>query len=488
MRRAAAVLAVVVAAALGAAAPAGAAPRTPTDVRVMSFNIWLGGDVVDFGGVVRAIQAADADIVGLQEAEGNTGRIAKALGWPYWSDRLHVVSRYPLIDPPGAAGQYVLAQVKPGQVFALANEHLPSDPYGPYLVRDGKSLKQVLRNERATRMPAARAALRGVRPALDAGIPTLVTGDFNAPSYLDWTPATVGTRNGLRYPVAWPVSRAFAAAGFQDSYRVVHPDPVANPGITWTFGYPFPRLRSNEVVDRIDYVHASPGVQVLDSGIAGPSGTPDVTVPIDPWPSDHRGVVSTVRLTPAVPPLYASVIDRRVEQGDPILVRYAAQPKQPRMTLRIVRHGGAADAALMQLPPQEAGYYGAVRFGSGALAPGRYDALLVDHDGDVRSRASFWVVKPGARPVLRVPATVAAKQPIRVAWRNAPADRFDWIGIWKAGDGDLFNYYGFAYTRARVAGHARLDGLPPGRYVARLLADDGYAVLAQRSFTVAPRR
>ena len=103
MRRAAAVLAVVVAAALGAAAPAAAAPRTPTDVRVMSFNVWLGGDVVDFGGVVRAIRAADADIVGLQEAEGNTGRIAKALGWPYWSDRLHVVSRYPLIDPPGAA-------------------------------------------------------------------------------------------------------------------------------------------------------------------------------------------------------------------------------------------------------------------------------------------------------------------------------------------------------------------------------------------------
>ncbi len=87
-----------------------------------------------------------------------------------------------------------------------------------------------------------------------------------------------------------------------------------------------------------------------------------------------------------------------------------------------------------------------------------------------------------------MPATVAAKQPIRVGWRNAPGDRFDWIGIWKAGDGDLFNYYGFAYVRARVAGHTTLAGLAPGRYVARLLADDGYAVLAQRSFTVAPRR
>ena len=488
MRRATTVLAVVVAATLGAAAPAGAAPRTPVDVRVMSFNVWLGGEVLDSGAVVRAIRDSGADIVGLQEAEGNTARIARALGWPYWSDRLHVVSRLPLLDPPTARGAYVLAQVRPGQVFALANEHLTSDPYGPYLVRDSRTIARVLRNERAARVPEIRAALRGVRPALDRGIPTLLTGDFNSPSHLDWTPATVGVRAGLRYPVPWPVTRAVAAAGFQDTYRAVHPDPVANPGITWTFGYPFPRLRRNEVVDRIDYVHASAGVQVLDSGIAGPSGTPDVTVPVDPWPSDHRAVISTVRLTPAVPPLLASVLDRRVERGDRILVRYAAQPGQPRMTLRIVRHGGAPGDALLQLPPQEAGYYGAVRFGSGGLRPGTYDALLVDASGQVRSRAPFWVVRRGARPVVRVPATLRARSPIRVAWRNAPADRFDWVGIWKAGEADLFAYRGFAYTGARVAGRTRLPGLPPGRYVARLLADDGYAVLAQATFTVAARR
>ena len=42
----------------------------------MTFNIWLGGDVVDFGNVIAAIQASQADIVGLQEAEGNTRRVA----------------------------------------------------------------------------------------------------------------------------------------------------------------------------------------------------------------------------------------------------------------------------------------------------------------------------------------------------------------------------------------------------------------------------
>ena len=95
------VVALLVVALLAAAAPARAAP---VDVRVMTFNVWLGGDVVDFGGVIRAIEASRADIVGLQEAEGNTRRIAEALGWPYWSDRLHVVSRFPLIDPPEARG------------------------------------------------------------------------------------------------------------------------------------------------------------------------------------------------------------------------------------------------------------------------------------------------------------------------------------------------------------------------------------------------
>ena len=137
----------------------------------MTFNVWLGGDVVDFGKVIETIQASGADIVGLQEPEGNTRRIAAALGWPYWSDRLHVVSRYPLIDPPEARGEYVLAQIRPGEVFALANVHLTSDPYGPYAVRDGRPLARVLALERRTRLPEIRAELRALRPATRRGHP-----------------------------------------------------------------------------------------------------------------------------------------------------------------------------------------------------------------------------------------------------------------------------------------------------------------------------
>ena len=103
-----------------------------------------------------------------------------------------------------------------------------------------------------------------------------------------------------------------------------------------------------------------------------------MTVPVDPYPSDHRGVVATVRLAPAAPAPFASVLDRRVERGDPIPVRYAAPRGGGQEHLAIVRAGGRPGSALMTLPPQEASFDGAVTFGSGALRPGRYDALLVD--------------------------------------------------------------------------------------------------------------
>lgn len=80
----------VLAAAAGLAAPAAA--HAQDDVTVMTFNVRLGGEVVDFGKVREVIRSSGADIVGLQEAEGNTRRIARSVGWPYWSDRLHVVS------------------------------------------------------------------------------------------------------------------------------------------------------------------------------------------------------------------------------------------------------------------------------------------------------------------------------------------------------------------------------------------------------------
>ena len=109
----------------------------------MSQNIFYGGDDYDLStgdfcavsdGCPRAlhrlagvIKKAGADVVGVQEAERNTRRLARLLGW-YASPRAHVISRFPIVDPPGSGGVYVFVEPTPGRVVAVANMHLPSMP------------------------------------------------------------------------------------------------------------------------------------------------------------------------------------------------------------------------------------------------------------------------------------------------------------------------------------------------------------------------
>jgi endonuclease/exonuclease/phosphatase family metal-dependent hydrolase len=458
------------------------------DVRIMTFNIWVGGELVDFGKVIEAIRAADADIVGLQEVGGNTRLIAEALGWRHYSERMHIVSQYPLIDPPAGNGIYIFAQIRPGQVIALSNTHLPSDPYGPYLVRDGESLESALANEEETRMPALQPFLDVLPGVVEAGYPVLLTGDFNTPSHLDWTDAMVGVVPHIAYAVPYPVTTALEEAGFIDTYRATHPDPSARVGMTWTPGYPVPRLRENEVVDRIDYVFAAGNAEVMDSQIVGEAGGQDVDIAVDPYPSDHRGVVSTVRVTPAAPPLFVTVDQRVSMVGEPIVVRYAAPNGEASDRLVIVPRGGSAAVdALMSLPPMEADFYGAVTFGSHTLGAGAYEALLVDGDGMELARYLFWLLARDAMPEISTAQPVfAADEAIVVTWENAPGHRYDWVGIYAVGESDLYNYWSFQYTEQTSSGQMIFTDheLPPGEYEVRLMRDDWYVVLASAPFTI----
>lgn len=471
----------------------GKAQTEPTELRIMTFNIWLGGELVNFGKVVEAIQAADADIVGLQEATGNTRRLADALGW-YTNERMQIISRFPLIDPPGGDGNYIFAQIAPSEVVAVANVHLPSDPYGPYLVRDGSTLEQVLENEQATRMPMLESVLTSLSELAQTGMPIFLTGDFNTPSHLDWTNALTETREEVKYTVEWPVTVAVEAAGFIDTYRAVHSDPVAEPGVTWTYGYPYPRLEPNEVIDRIDLVFATSDVKVLNSEIVGPSGSPNVDFGITPYPSDHRAVVSTVSVRPVEPPLFVAADQRRVVQGEPIVVRYHAPNGEDTDRIVLVKsEGDAVNDALMSLPPYEADFFGSVTFGSITLESGLYDAVLLSN-GEEASRNSFWIVEANATSMLSTDkASFTVGEAIIVSWENAPSNRWDWLGIYVADDADLYNYLGFVYTGASVSGRTTFDSdvlgemmLPAGEYEVRLMLDDGYQLLGSSRFTVEP--
>lgn len=461
------------------------------DLRVMTFNVWLGAVQVDFDAVVAAIRAARADVVGVQEAEGTIPRIAAALGWSYYDTRLQIVSRFPLIDPPGADGVYTFVEPRPGRVVAVANVHLPSDPYGPEAVRDGATVAEVLALETETRLPALAREVDVLPGLAAAGFPVVLTGDFNAPSHLDWTEAATAVRPAVRYPVAWPVSAALAAAGFRDTYREAHPDPTARPGLTWTPGYPSPIVRPEETFDRIDLVLTAGPAETLASELAGEAGGPDVDIPITPWPSDHRGVVSTVRVTPGPPPLLVATAARAVTVGDTLTVRYHA-PGEDGDHVALLRAGDAPGTPpLASLPTGESAVDGSVVFGTATLDPGAYVAALIGADGTELARIPVSLLAPDATPTLTIsPPSVPPDSPIPVAWANAPGNRWDWLAVYAAGDPDLGNYLAYLYTEATIAGELAFTTadfaapLTPGDYEVRLFRDDGYVLLATVPFTV----
>jgi len=456
----------------------------PVTLRVMEFNIEYGGTLIRFESVVEAIQAADADVVAIEESWGNMRRLAEALGYHY-DARLQVVSRYPLIDPPGGDGRYLFVQIAPGRVVAIGNVHLPAGPYSPNLILRGAPRSEILEIERRVRVPAVRPSVRALAGLADAGIPTFLLGDFNAPSHQDWTAATVGLRPQVRYPVHWPVSAFVERSGFRDTYRDANPDPVADEGITWPSGRqkvegwnPGP----NAPRDRIDFVYAAGAVRTLESLVVGEPGGPGVDIAIDPWPTDHRGVVSTVEVDPGTPPTFVAPERRLGETGVPMGVVFHA-PAGSGASVVVTRPGD--DAPLVSVPTG-AVEDGTVDVPTDDLTPGAYRVALRTPT-TVLSRSRFWLAAPGQGPVVTLAHDVVRTgRPIVVRWANAPGQRWDWIGVYRRGaDPNIDQYLTWFYTDASIQGTERLDAasegpwpLRPGRYRVYLLADDGYDVLA----------
>ena len=499
------------------AVTARAKPSPRVTLRVMTLNIFDGGDELNLATgqfcnnpqgcpetlarVVDVIRASGADVVGIEEGEHNAGPIAEALGW-YASERMQIVSRLPLVDPPGGNSVYIFVQLAPGRVAALMNVHLPSDPYGPYEIRDGATPAEIDALERSVRLPAIQAQLAALPGLVAAGIPVFLTGDFNSPSYLDWTAAAAAVRPEVRFPFAWPVSVALAQAGFRDSYRQVHPDPVASFGFTWTPGGP--ESVTDEVHDRIDWVLAAGDAQARDSKVVGEAGEPVVDIVVNPWPTDHRGVVTTFDLLPGTAPVMTAVSARRVTVGEDLSVLFHA-PGKIGEQVALLPAGGPASAAVARRPTGSgtAPLDGTLVFATGALAPAAYEAALLDAKNNVLSRSPFWLYSPGTPTEVHTGKLEYARgEPIDVFWSAAPGMRWDWLAIYSPGEsggnpnsttcnaGPCGNghYLIYTYTHASVQGSTAFgpDALPgyttwplqPGTYEIQLLLDDGYRTLA----------
>ena len=452
----------------------------PIELRVMTFNIEWGGTNISFENVVEAIRLSDADIVGIQEAEGNLARLAADLGWHYDLQN-YAISRFPILDPPHANRLFVYVEVRPDHVVALANVHLPSDPSGTEFIRDGGLLDQVIELEKAVRLESLKPYLDVLEPVVRNNTPVFLTGDFNAPSHADWVEEMVDTRPFLRYPVDWPVSRAVESAGFKDSWRDVHPNPKTDPGLTWWAGRP--PLESyapgaNDPQDRIDFVWFAGSANVLASELIGEPGAENVTLSVSPWPSDHRAVVSTFSVKPAALPRLVSASRRMFDQDDDVVVVY--------------RHAQDSKVEVNGESRDTVSGNGELRFPAGTFPPGHYDAALHTPGSETIS-SDFWVVDGDAAPTVNVSRdTYKVGEAIKINWQDGPGNRNDYLGIYEVGIDSAYipGYDGgltWLYVNALPEGSIVLDEstsetvwpLPPGNYVARLMKDDGYESLAE---------
>lgn len=309
---------------LAAAALLLAAPSlsSATELKVMSFNIWGGGANVGkpVDETAAAIRAVNPDIIGIQETmtEGTTctadscppqgesvaKALAAALGYYYvdqtasndalWANA--ILSRYPIGTlTENKLGAPILVDGR--KVYAF-NIHLDDSPYQPYQLTgiaygDSPFLKteaEAVAAATETRGPALDLLEQDLKAADGADL-ALIFGDFNEPSDLDWTEATV--KAGLQpLKVAFPTTHRIESWGFVDLFRAAFPDPVTKPGFTWT-----PTTADTDPEDhhdRIDFTFArGASLKVEQAGIVGESAT-KADIVVTPWPSDHRSTMARI--------------------------------------------------------------------------------------------------------------------------------------------------------------------------------------------------
>jgi len=293
-----------------------------TRLTVMSFNTWGAGSNAGLGidQTVAVIRAINPDIIGLQEIRPESGQcdaedcpagsaslapqLAEALGYELleqlednevlWANA--ILSRYPIqAVTPGGLGARIAVD---GREVLLFNIHATDFPYQPFQLLSIPYGDAAFLNTAEEAIAAATAARQGALDLLKADLQasgtadlTLITGDFNEPSFRDWTAAAAAA--GVHpLEVNWPFTRAVEELGFTDVFREAHPDALLKPGFTWSPGITADTADDHK--DRIDFIFArGVGMEVKSAYIVGETG-PWSDIAVDPYPSDHRAVVATI--------------------------------------------------------------------------------------------------------------------------------------------------------------------------------------------------
>lgn len=273
-----------------------------TVLRVLTLNTYFDSrSGVD--AMVDLIRQTEADLIGLQEVNQTTKALAEELGMHFVQQdkRTALLSRF-AIDETTPSKHGVTVTLDNGQKLSFLNVHATSFPNQPHqLIRSPKGGGPYISTEKQAIWWADTTRGREFRAMVaDAdrlGHPAIAVGDFNEPSHLDWTEETAAAGH---HPikVEWPGSKTFEKAGFLDSYRVMHPDPVTKPGHTWT---PRPNPEPDDHFDRIDFVmYRGEALKLSNVQVVGENHD-NADIVIDPFPTDHRAVLATFEVSPPGP-------------------------------------------------------------------------------------------------------------------------------------------------------------------------------------------
>ncbi|MGQ1891285.1 endonuclease/exonuclease/phosphatase family protein [Thermophagus sp. OGC60D27] len=269
-------------------------PEFKDSVTIMTWNIWNGGTSQGrFVGIQRLtdiIKETKADIIALQETLDAGEIIAGELGYYYYkrSNNLSVISRFPPIRSynvfhPTHFGAVMLNLGKDktllvGPIWLSRYPNLPA-----YFMKENARADTIEVREMETRGRETRFMLSEISPLIrnNAKHATIIAGDFNSGSHLDWTERNKKRHNNL--VVNFPSSRFMYDAGFLDAYRILYPDETAAPGFTWSPIY------KEGLQTRMDFIYYK-----------GEEIEPVSAKVIDTWPygfpSDHAAVVVSFRM------------------------------------------------------------------------------------------------------------------------------------------------------------------------------------------------
>jgi endonuclease/exonuclease/phosphatase family metal-dependent hydrolase len=342
----------------------GGAPEPPAgpSVRVLQLNVWQEGTQVAGGlaKIAAVILESEADVAAFSEvrnydAEDWTTKLIAELKaqapevtfyGKFAGGDVGLVSRFPItethavfdetdidagsimawsLEVPGAASLVVASAHLDYQHYALnwvrgyeggSGAGWDERPNSGALVHETDPEVLLAYNNESWRDEAI-ADFVAFAETLPQSSQLVLCGDFNEGSDLDWTERAKNEWGHYGAVIPWDNSLLLAASGFRDAYRAVYPHEVDYPGFTW----PAPAEGKTTTTwapraderDRIDFIYVpETGVTTKDAWVVGPSTTfvgsdkvpnpgQDAFLASDlPWPSDHKGVLVELVLSPAL--------------------------------------------------------------------------------------------------------------------------------------------------------------------------------------------